>query len=202
MKRIEIEQQSRGNTTEEELNRVSLERQNNSTGPNKECYFCGGTFPHVGAKKKCPAWGKKCTTCGKMNHFARCCMSKEKVNKSIVKTVHQEVHSDSSDAESLCGIEEVGTVEGNPKPRPVRSIKIETCEVKVLIDTEASVNVMDECIFQKLFANKVKLQRSKSVLRLFQTNENPSAPLTVMGKFDVVVEWNTKSSLQRFTSSK
>ena len=119
-------------------------------------------------------------------------MSEGKESKNIVKTVHQEVHSDSSDAESLCGIEEVGTVEGNPKPRPVRRIKIENCEVKVLIDTGTSVNVMDECIFQKLFANKVKLQRSTSVLCLFQTNENLSSPLMVMGKFDVVVESNMK----------
>lgn len=119
-------------------------------------------------------------------------MSKGKVNKSIVKTVRQEVPSDSSDAESLCGIEEVGAVESKQNPRPVRSIKIENCEVKVLIDTGATVNVMDESIFQQLFANKVKLQKSTSVLRSYQTNENPSRPLTVMGKFDAVVESNTK----------
>ena len=92
-KRIEMEQQRRGNITEEELNRVSLRKQNNSTDINKECYFCGGTFPHVGGKKKCPARGKKCTARGKMNHFAKRCMSKGKVNQSVVKTVHQEVHS-------------------------------------------------------------------------------------------------------------
>ena len=81
-----------------------------------------------------------------MNHFAKRCMSKEKVNRSIVKTVDQEAHSDSSDAESLCGIEEVGSVESNPKPRPVRNIKNENCEIKVLIDTGASVNVtMSNC---------------------------------------------------------
>lgn len=51
---------------------------------------------------------------------------------------------------------------------------------------------MDECTFQQLFANKVKLQRSTSVLRSYQTNENPSRPLTVMGKFDAVVESDTK----------
>ena len=107
-----MEQQRRGNITEEELNRVSLRKQNNSTDINKECYFCRGTFPHVGGKKKCPAWGKKCTACRKMNHFAKCCMTKGKVNQSVAKTVHQEVHSDSSDAESLCGIEEVGSVKG------------------------------------------------------------------------------------------
>ena len=73
-------------------------------------------FQHVGGKIKCPAWGIKCITCGKMNHFGKCCMSKGKLNKSIVKTVHHEVHSDSSDAESLCGIEEVRVVESKQKP--------------------------------------------------------------------------------------
>ena len=62
----------------------------------------------------------------------------------------------------------------------------------MLIDTGATVNVMDECIFQQLLANKVKLQKSTSVLRSYQTNENPSRPLTVIGKFDAVVESNTK----------
>lgn len=75
---------------------------------------------------------------------------------------------------------------------PVRSIKVENCEVKVLIDTGASANVMDECIFQQLLANKVKLQRSTSVLPSCQTNKNQSRPLTVMGKFDAVVESNRK----------
>ena len=54
-KRIEMEQQSQENITEEASNRVSFRRQNNSTGINKECYICGGTYPHVGGKKKCPA---------------------------------------------------------------------------------------------------------------------------------------------------
>ena len=53
------------------------------------------------------------------------------------------------------------------------------------------VEIMDECIFQQLFAKKVKLQRPASVLHSYQTNENPSRPFTVMGKFDAVLESNT-----------
>ena len=56
-KRIEMEQQSRENVTEEELNRVSLGRQKNSTGINNECYFCGGTFPTRWRKDKMPSMG-------------------------------------------------------------------------------------------------------------------------------------------------
>ena len=62
---------------------------------------------------------------------------------------------------SLCGIEEVGAVESNPKPRPVRSIKIENCEVKVLTDTGATVNVMDECIFQQLLAKRLNCRNQQ-----------------------------------------
>ena len=69
---------------------------------------------------------------------------------------------------------------------PFVSIKIEKCEVKLLIDTGASVKVINLFTFQELFANMVKLQRSTSVLRSYQTNEKPSRPL------DAVIESNTK----------
>ena len=52
---------------------------------------------------KCPARGKKCLTCNKMNHFA-----KGKEDKGVLKAVEKD--SDSNDAESLCGIEKVGAV--------------------------------------------------------------------------------------------
>ena len=34
------------------------------------CYNCGYPWPHDG---ECPAAGKECRRCGKMNHFAQCC---------------------------------------------------------------------------------------------------------------------------------
>ena len=37
------------------------------------CYLCGGPYPH---SSKCPASGKQCSACGKLNHFARVCRSK------------------------------------------------------------------------------------------------------------------------------
>ena len=35
-----------------------------------QCRNCGGTYPH---KDSCPARNKKCTSCGKLNHFAKVC---------------------------------------------------------------------------------------------------------------------------------
>src|SRR5690348_1311224 len=41
------------------------------SAPTANCKFCGKH--HEFKKEKCPAYGKVCTTCGKKNHFSRCC---------------------------------------------------------------------------------------------------------------------------------
>ena len=66
-----------------------------------------------------------------MNDFARRCVSKGKVSNNAVKKVHLRKQMDSSDAESRCGILS-GAVKSNLRPRPIKSIKIETCVVSVL----------------------------------------------------------------------
>ena len=38
----------------------------------KECYNCGGTYPHA---KVCPAQGKTCFSCSKVGHFSHLCRS-------------------------------------------------------------------------------------------------------------------------------
>ena len=188
--RIEIDRQSHGTDTnpEEKLYTLGQQAQNKTAG--KVCFSCGGTFPHAGGRMKCPARGKKCLTCNKMNHFAKCCRMKGKENKGVLKAVEKD--SDSSDAESLCGIEKVGAVKHNKDHRPVTSVTVENREFQVLVDTGATVNVMDEITFRRLLADKVTLRRSSSVLRAYQSHENPLAPLKVMGKFEAIVESNTR----------
>ncbi|XP_063775609.1 uncharacterized protein LOC134911236 [Pseudophryne corroboree] len=44
------------------------------TGKSRSCYRCGRSYPHSG---DCPATGKICTACGKINHFSSVCKSKE-----------------------------------------------------------------------------------------------------------------------------
>ena len=139
---------------------------------------------------KCPARRKKCLTCNKMNHFAKCCRMKGEEDEGVLKAVEKD--SDSSDAESLCGIEKVGAVKHNQGRRPMSSVTVENREFQVLVDTGATVNVMDEVTFKRLLADKVALRKSSSVLRAYQSNENPSAPLKVMGKFEAIVESNTR----------
>ena len=72
------------------------------------------------------------------------------------------------------------------------SVTVENREFQVLVDTGATVNVMDDVTFKRLLADKVALRKSSSVLRAYQSNEKPSAPLKVMGKFEAIVESNTR----------
>ena len=101
---------------------------------------------------KCPARGKKCLTCNEMNHFAKCCRMKGKEDKGVLKAVEKD--SDSSDAESLCGIEKVGAVKHNQGRRSISSVIVENREFQVLVDTGTTVNVMDQITFKRLLADK------------------------------------------------
>ena len=47
----------------------------------KNCGNCGGQHAH----KPCPAHGKACRNCGKLNHFASCCRSRKKNGGSDIK---------------------------------------------------------------------------------------------------------------------
>ena len=65
-------------------NKTSDDREENSNSPpkigfcNAKCGLCGGSYPHQGT---CPAQGKKCMNCGKLNYFAKVCRSKP-INRS------------------------------------------------------------------------------------------------------------------------
>ena len=65
-------------------------------GKEMNCIFCGKK--HSKDRKQCPAWGKKCSTCHKPNHFSTVCKSqtKQKKQSSHVSIVDQDT-SDQDD---------------------------------------------------------------------------------------------------------
>lgn len=54
---------------------------NGKSKQKKECYNCGGTYPHH-KDKPCPAKGKQCHFCASIGHFASKCMKKKKAMKT------------------------------------------------------------------------------------------------------------------------
>ena len=58
----------------------------------KLCRNCGYEFPHT--KSPCPAKGKTCNLCKKLNHSARCCRSHQ---KKVNEVINSEIQSGSED---------------------------------------------------------------------------------------------------------
>lgn len=64
------------------------------------CKFCGNT--HERDKNKCPAFGKRCKKCGKENHFAVRCKTKQDKDKG--KRVHHVTEQDGEEYEDIMSI--------------------------------------------------------------------------------------------------
>ncbi|XP_015175593.1 PREDICTED: uncharacterized protein LOC107065962 [Polistes dominula] len=50
----------------------------------KVCSKCNTSHEY----KQCPAWNHKCTTCGEMHHFERCCKNLSNQNKTLNKSMN------------------------------------------------------------------------------------------------------------------
>ena len=109
----------------------------------RACYWCSGPFPHEG---DCPAKGKRCTACGRQNHFARVCHSASPPKarpKAVVNNMAQ------PDSEDMDDDEPEGTVHNKYAAQMAGATRWKTpqCQVnvnqrpmKALIDTGASIH--------------------------------------------------------------
>ena len=103
-----------------------------------ECSYCG--LKHARGRNNCPANGKKCSKCSKMNHFARKCRS----GTADKKTVHcTQQSSDEDDLLSLTLTQEEGvnSVQGYQK-QIFALMEVGGRNVKFQLDTGATCNVI------------------------------------------------------------
>ncbi len=136
----------------------------------KNCTFCGSTHP----VRKCLAFGKTCSTCGKVNHFAKVCRS-----KTFNKQVHAVDDMDKlvlflSQAQSLNSIE-----------CKLQNLMIDKHPVSMQIDTGASCTVISSTMWQKM--GKPKLSRCSKTLEAYDGHT-----MRTLGKFTAVVEIDDK----------
>lgn len=115
----------------------------------KACGRCGTQHP----AKKCPAFGKVCHNCNKMNHFSRNCKSQAKQSK-----VHALNESDSEEF-----YVDVVTEQNADKKDWIMELKVNDTDIVMKLDTGAQANVISETVFNKirprpkLHATKVKV---------------------------------------------
>ncbi|XP_021368107.1 uncharacterized protein K02A2.6-like [Mizuhopecten yessoensis] len=120
------------------------------------CGQCGGQ--HM--KGNCPAFGKKCLKCQKLNHFTKCCRTKNPGR------VHNVENSAQDETDTLF----IGSVESSPKHdtefgRDEVFVNLKLCQVSVKfkVDTGSQANLIPLKTVQKLRPT-VKVEKSKVTL--------------------------------------
>lgn len=181
------------------------DRRTNQRQSTSKCYNCGNSWPHVDSP--CPARGKSCRNCDRLGHFAKVCRSTTTMpsrhrNKQTVRNIDQDSASSSDSDEWLYTLHK-----GQQKPTktpstihrvnlPQAKIKINNVNFKLMIDTGASINVLDENTFTKLQnagqVHQIKLTKPKTKIYAYGSK----VPLSVLGTFTTEVE-----SRRRLTSA-
>ena len=153
----------------------------------RQCRFCGGRFPHDG---KCPAFGKECRSCGKMNHFSKVCRSKgtfSKPKQHVAKRITEEEYKNDSGSESDESVFCLPSVSKNSKT-PVVMTHILDKKVSFLIDSGASVNIIHNNVFKKM--KNQKLTNPCPIIKAFGTQN----PLPVTGFFFANITYKSRTS--------
>ena len=151
---------------------------------NDKCGYCGGHYPHADT---CPAKGKLCNFCHKRNHFATVCRQRKSTPINEVKTsASRSMHDNSSESSND---EYCYGIDGKKTKTPFTVAKLDDVECRLMIDTGASVNILDENTFSQI--GKPKLNKRDPIQLM---PYGGGKPLTVMGRCAVVVE--TKRNIQ------
>ena len=113
----------------------------------KTCRNCGGRYPHDGP---CPAAGKTCKSCHKMNHFDAVCRSKARAKQqlNVVEDTDPTNPTQSDDNDDYCFPVSSGPSISAVSPKT--ELYVQDVPVNFLIDTGASVNILDESTYERL----------------------------------------------------
>ena len=163
---VSMEENNRDSVT---VNKESALKNTHSTGRKSNvCYRCENEYPHK----------IKCNKCHKVGHFAKCCKSKYTFTKRnhVNKVQKENVQSDNSDDYLFM------TCKSNKKERPMSKIKIYDITIDMLVDTGATVNVIDLNVYNTL-KKKPKLKQCSGDIFAYDNNK-----LKVLGYFRSNIE--------------
>jgi len=169
-------------------------KQSSST---ETCYNCGGTYPHL-KPRICPAKGKTCSFCGKLNHFAEVCRQKAQQSLSpnplsSINRLQTEPFDEVYEPLLAWGI----NVNSASQRIPRTSVSIGQSTVEFYVDTGAECNVMDSCTYDRI-RDRPTLTRCSSNIVAYGS----STPMQVRGEFNSKIHSkNGNSTTARFIVS-
>ena len=122
--------------------------------------FCCGRPGHKAKDSLCPAVGKACSHCGKQGHFAGVCKGAPKQAKDMRNDAQQQnglwhvtAQHETSDDDHLFAI-------SDDKEDKTVSITVGGMLIPVIIDSGASVNVLNSATFNLLMDKNILLRNS------------------------------------------
>ena len=164
-------------------------------GKEIQCMFCGKR--HVRDRNKCPAWGKECTACGKLNHWAAKCNSSnlprprharrppvapvnavDQTNYLDDDVLTNQIEAQDSDSDEYVAILEneewIDTVHNEEHPNKVFvTLAINSVEEKFQLDSGATVNVLSEETLKRLcgITEASKLDKCNKTLVMYNKSQ-------------------------------
>ena len=118
------------------------------------CYFCCRSHPFK--KELCPAFGKKCSTCGGKNHFQKSKYCRQKI----------QIIEENSESEEDAWLNNIS----GKRSRAYAKLEINNIEISFQLDTGADVNT----ICQK-YVKKEQVTKTKTNLKMW--NDTKQKPL-------------------------
>ena len=160
-----------------------------------KCKFCGRE--HAFDRKQCPAFGKKCHTCGQENHFAKMCRMQgkrerhkntepsERERQRPVYTVTVDDFSNRAEYHVLDAHCQINCVLNVDTSAIIVRPTVNSVVLPMELDTGSAISMIPVDVYQSKFAN-CQLQPSNKVLRSFTGESVPCK-----GTFKVNVQYNS-----------
>ncbi|KAF5281758.1 hypothetical protein FQR65_LT14553 [Abscondita terminalis] len=153
------------------------------------CKNCGNNW-HKQGRQPCPAINSTCYKSNKQGHFTKTSLSsKQNTNnksKHSNKVHYTEQYTTSDESESVYLTTTINNINNN---LPTATVKINKKDVKYIIDTGSSVNIISEQIFKHLNINN--LLPDKSSIYPYKSNNK----LEILGKFSCTIQHNNTKTL-------
>ena len=145
--------------TKYSVTRKENKRYNNTEDSKKlkHCLFCGNKRHQ--RLSDCPANGKKCNACGKLNHFAKVCISSGRVPKNDTRCI-QEEEAQSEDSNSSTNTSSIRQTGISTAKKVLVPVKLNNQTIDMLYDPGAAFSVIGKNIWQQIGAPALKKSRN------------------------------------------